>query len=105
MTLKKVQLVMLPTNEKAKGQIIKSNNYNTSIGNPNGLIAIILDPEKDDKHSQWTGQHLYFLSDEEIKEGDYAVDGSQVFGPYQKGDVFIDFKGKIIATTDSSLSI
>lgn len=44
-------------------------------------------------------QHLYFLSDEEIKEGDYVIDETGLFGPVEREDVLINPK-KIIATTD-----
>jgi len=57
-------------------------------------------------------QHLYILSDEEIKEGDYAIDLTEDLG--LKNDIFKVDKAtlkfanqeckKIIATTDDSLS-
>jgi len=89
--LKKVQVVMLPTNEKA--QIVKM---------PHGKLEI------KNQDSQGKDQHLYFLSDEEIKEGDWFLPtiGSLKGQPCKlnKGCKTSD-KGKIIATTDSSLKV
>lgn len=104
-TFKKTKVVMLSTNEKAKLQLTK-NYLNLSIDEfiPDNRFTI--------------GQHLYILSDEEIKEGDWFVgfaDGS--ISPFvrqaDKSTVEINNwqlnkKGtssnkKIIATTDKSL--
>lgn len=99
-TFKKSQVVMLPTNEKA---ILGLNSIHNHLFFANDMAEI---PTQ--KY-----QHLYFLSDEEIKEGDWVYDGSDE--PYQwtKGDVedclynldAKDYKGckKIIATTDNLL--
>jgi hypothetical protein len=46
---------------------------------------------------------LYILSNEKPKEGEYCIDEDYVFGPYEEGDTLVDFKGTIIATTDTSL--
>ncbi len=57
MSFKKVKMVMLPTNKKAKkGDLMLQSNT---------LIKASYD-------SDWANvEHLYFLSDEEIKEGDW----------------------------------
>lgn len=98
MTYKKLQVVMLPTNRAENCFYLQNNiklnyyrGYLTQDYLNNALNA--------------RSFHLYFLSNEEIKEGEYAIDGDQVFGPYEKGDVFTDYKGKIIATTDISLTV
>lgn len=96
--LKKCQVVMLPTNEKA--QIHK--------GILSGKLCIGNYPLSE------VAQHLYFLSDEEIKEGDYIhhpLNGKIVYCDKKH---FITLKGcsdetrygykKIIATTDSSIA-
>jgi hypothetical protein len=47
--------------------------------------------------------HIYITSSEEIKEGDYCVDGNDIYGPYEDGDIATDKFIKIILTTDSQL--
>jgi len=48
-------------------------------------------------------QHLYILSNEEIKEGDFWFDGTQIRNNYSLHKID-GFDRKIIATTDSSLT-
>jgi hypothetical protein len=60
---------------------------------------LVLDKEPNALHSQ----HIYITSDEEIKEGDYCVDGNNIYGPYEDGDIATDKFIKIILTTDSQL--
>lgn len=55
-------------------------------------------------------QHLYFLSDEEIKEGDWCVNtGGDISKstPFRVDETVLDFPliKKIIATTDTSLTV
>lgn len=51
-------------------------------------------------------QYLYFLSNEDIKEGDYVIDSmGELFGPYEKGDIIGKEAKKIIATTDIPLQL
>jgi len=90
--LKKLQLLMLPTNQKVKLFL--------------GAISGQLQLNQLDWYDKSTlCQHLYFLSDEEIKEGDwvYDIDGDigQAIGTDKE-----EWSGnkKIIATTDSSLT-
>lgn len=102
MTVKKrVQVVMLPTNKKAK---IYFDEY--------GIFS------RNRVNGKTLNHHLYFLSDEEIKEGDYVLVDKLV------GKVVKSFENtlcevdlgwsttqtknnckKIVATTDSSLVI
>lgn len=103
MTLKKVQLVMLPTNEKAEDCL--AIYYNGKIG-----IAKELLTQSYLKSAGVKTFHLYFLSDEEIKEGDWYIADNTVFRADTKfrennrnnpnGN---NGSKKIIATTDSSL--
>ena len=99
---KKVDVVMLPTNEKATDipfsvGITLCNDGKLRIGNPVGYS------EK--------RQHLYIILDEEIKVGDwiYRYEDKKVFqskayfskgNPIKKGLIT-----KIIATTDKSITI
>ena len=32
-------------------------------------------------------QNIYITSDEEIKEGDYCIDGDDIYGPFEEGDI------------------
>ena len=100
-TFKRAKVVMLPTNEKAhfacglqpNGVLKYCNNINAlGIGKP---------------------QHLYIISDDEIKEGDwmYLQEGEspltkqgEIAQCKSKGKDGLTWK-KIIATTDSSLKI
>lgn len=89
---KSAQVVMLPTNEKTN---IWLDNFGTGLYNsPTGATGVIY-------------QHLYILSDEEIKEGDWYIDDCNLIRQFIISDkeyweVRKDYK-KIIATTDSSL--
>ena len=107
---KSAQVVMLPTNEKAEiGFLTQKGKERGHLVHFDRPMPIILDSEN---------QHLYFLSDEEIKEGDWFVgfaDGS--ISPFVKqadestveiNDWQLNKKGtssnkKIIATTDKSI--
>lgn len=93
MELKKVKVIMLPTNNQYQGVLCDSSNgtllTNVLIGTP---------------------QHLYFITNEDIKEGDWYI----LYGmgnnplickwtdePIEQGDTNI--RKKIIATTDTKL--
>jgi len=91
MSFKRTKVVMLPTNEKAG---LKLGLNGLLVNNTLGY------------DSHFTNQHLYFLSDDEIKEGDwYLKNGESIIvsalGEIVKGD-YKNCK-KIIATTDMSL--
>lgn len=98
-TLKKAQLVMLPTNEKAR--LILGKNKKKEIL----AMRIMTELGEDWK---WKYQHLYFLSDEEIKEEDWVYDyeSKQIIKiDYLDAYTKINPWKKIIATTDSSLHL
>ena len=85
---KRAKVVMLPTNEK-------TNIINTNQGllyNSNDYIGI--------------NQHLYIISDDEIKEGDYYIIDDIPELLKNNGLKFIDdYCKKVIATTDTSLGL
>jgi len=106
---KKCQVVMLPTEEKAilhlsiGGKL--TDNHHTRHGSGKG-------------DNSWKPQHLYILSDDKIKEGDWFINLSFIDKtldnkPYQadKNDVNISlinekkYCKKVIATTDNSLAL
>lgn len=91
-TFKKTKVVLLTTNEKAS---LKLGQNGLLVNNTLGYDA------------HFTNQHLYFLSDEEIKEGDWCVDKHKVVFKQETDKIFSEFTGskKIIATTDKSLII
>lgn len=98
--LKEKMLVMLSTNQKAvsKGQLVLG---------PSKHLFKTWDDSEDAK--EYVGQHLYILSDEEIKEGDWYLDNYN--NSIIKANINSDHKyyvsncKKIIATTDSSLGL
>lgn len=122
--LKKKQVVMLPTNQKAqKGQIVLTL----------GGKSLYITSEKDaliinDNHfkgSTGKPQHIHFLSDEEIKKGDWFMRDGKLYNEFKTSttpnttifirlypsldlseqwrEVYISDCKKIIATTDQSL--
>ncbi len=95
--LKKIQLLMLPTNQKATRDkdIVKLHAKGQS-----GLVIMSNYTDLDGYQ-----QHLYFLSDEEIKEGDWVTDGKIVIQVNNQNYWNCAQYPKIIATTDSSLKI
>ena len=96
MSFKKVKVVMLSTNKKAK--------FNDLVIHPiDGLLVQF-------KHQNCTevAQNLYFLSDEEIKEGDWMfhnLDKKPIQWNEEETETNPSVCGykKIIATTDKSL--
>lgn len=100
--LKKIDVVMLPTKEKAQLYLT-----------PKGKLDI------GDEHiggEEYPTQHLYFLSDEEIKEGDWYYQSNKFGNVIDKCDEktfvartpdYVRQNGakKIIATTDKSLKL
>lgn len=103
---KSAQVVMLPTNEKAViGFLTQKGKERGHLVHFDRPMPNILDSEN---------QHLYILSDEEIKEGDYHVairivktngDKAIAFTDQEQLDAIAEIGGakKIIATTDKSL--
>ncbi len=111
-TLKRAQVIMLPTENKINGSIVKD------IKEESKILHI---KQKDYcEHEDFVAQHLYIISDDEIKEGDWCMSidkNSKLHKPFQciSKQAFInpeflnsidakDIK-KIIATTDRSLKI
>ena len=100
---KKVNVAMLPTNEKAKaGQLVINKEVS------NELFIAWIDAQRS------LGYHLYILSDEEIKEGDwfyFTNDNGENYYIHQcvKSSLNSILKNKsakkIIATNDKSLTI
>ena len=111
MSFKKRQVVMLPTNEKAKtGEYLVLNKENK---------LCIWNTHKMGVQNTLPIQHLYILSDEEIKEGDWFLMNGCIIRQCKSTNnephtipTIIDTTGgihhvsvckKIIATTDKSL--
>lgn len=104
--LKKTQVIMLPTNQKAKeSQIILVPT------NPRETQCLIIKSlfngvaEKSINEGLSIPQHLYFLSDKEIKEGDWFINiiQNEIYKHDLKGYTIKKYHKKIIATTDESL--
>ena len=99
MSFKRVKVFMLPTNEKAPLWLSKGN-------------TLTLWGKENNNDKLGDNQHLYILSDEEIKVGDwfYADEYSKpeqakhFDGKLVNGFV-VEFCKKIIATTDKSLNV
>jgi hypothetical protein len=115
-TFKRAKVIMLPAKEKAENCLILKQG----VGN-----------KKLEYHKQYFTQeylqqiyakafHLYIISDEEIKEGDWIYSKEPVFGSGNIGNVICQYDNrinystdfgdeiklqKIIATTDSSLFV
>jgi hypothetical protein len=110
--LKKHQIVMLPT-EKA---MISSGDLTlhsgpSSLGNPKLLIAKNSTNQLDERLNKeavaknwYKSQHLYIISDDEIKEGDYYITDAGIFkcSGYETKRELSLFK-KIVATTDKEI--
>lgn len=98
--MKKCQVVMLPTNEKVNGCIAIDESHNK--------IELVWD---NCEHEDYKYFHIYVLSDDEIKEGDWCIllddYGTVMSKPQQYNDpskqVLNNGLRKIIATTDISL--
>ena len=91
MSFKKTKVVMLSTNEKAK--------FNDLVIHPIGGLLV----QFKFQNCTEVAQHLYFLSDEEIKEGDWGISKLNEIVQFKKNYESTLYK-KIIATTDKSLS-
>ena len=90
MSFKKCQVVMLPTKERAKkGEL-------TLFGDELIIASSVL-------HLAQVSQHLYILSDEEAKEGDWQLSNDKHIAI--RTNSFHESDKKIIATTDKSLVI
>jgi hypothetical protein len=94
---KKAKVVMLPTNQKA-GLVI----------NPSTKKIQYIDFERSSKYYTdvaFVCNHLYILSDDEIKEGDWVIKNGHTTVYRIEKDSRIDNCKKILASTDKSLSL
>ena len=103
---KRAKVVMLPTNQQTKYLMVYSDVEKTK-------GKLILNGLKNDEYKEY--QHLYIISDDEIKEGDWFINDLNQIKKCISRDTegYIDFEGgfntkpssckKIIATTDTSL--
>jgi hypothetical protein len=102
-TFKKGKVVMLPTNQKTNGMICKD------ITGQDKIIAIKTKHLME--HEDYIGHHhLYIISDDEIKEGDWIITNihnkiEQVLNNQTSLKFYQKRAKKIIATTDTSLYI
>ena len=127
---KRAQVVMLPTNEKPiKGQILRRHIwkedpklecdslwlYNNTVTIDNLKQYTTLNSSFTDWYKAFEPQHLYIISDDEIKEDDWFIgDNISIKQCTLNNGGNINFKGgwysgstnckKIIATTDTSLN-
>jgi hypothetical protein len=81
---------ILPTTQPSRFSLHTTGLYNLAC-------------ELHENSPNFSNHHIYITSDEEIKEGDYCVDGNDIYGPYEDGDIATDKFIKIILTTDSQL--
>ena len=124
MSFKKRTVVMLPTNEKAidklmlyekthnwRGDIIWNTQLEVSINPVYIRNTLLINQGKAATNSQSKCDlfHFYILSDEEIKEGDWYIQESQIFqykGYYSINQLpKFNYTKKIIASTDPSLKL
>ena len=120
-TFKKAKVVMLPTNQKAGLGSIYKRIKDDEIGSINefdkiGNLYINKNPNVQKSNSNFEAQHLYIISDDEIKEGDWTLCLDEIDSTVMNWNinqcVFKHIKKgnctqckKIIATTDESLHI
>ena len=96
MSFNKANVVMLPTDQKTNGMICKD------ITGQDKIIAIKTKYLM--AHEDYVGHHLYIISDDEIKEGDWFYNiHSKIVGRAAFNFGKDELAKKIIATTDSSL--
>lgn len=118
MSKRTVQVIMLPTNKSNLALFSNSDDYDNKIVDK---LQFFKD-EVESLEYNLKPQHLYFTSNEEIKEGDKFIWKSQMYGNTEiytfKEDVGYGIKiaegyivnhsgncGKVIATTDKSLNL
>ncbi len=112
MELKRAKVIMLPTEEKT--DIIYNNSLDLLIHKSNKHFY----NHAVDTSKYMSYQHLYFTTDEEIKEGDWFIYLNKIYqatSNTNRNSVWSNFKDfnsivqykcrKIIATTDKSLKI
>ena len=94
--LKKCKIVMLPNNQQTKYLMVYSDVEKTK-------GKLILSGLKNDEYKEY--QHLYIISDDKIKEGDWCYDLKNNCTLQAKSSYEGMRIKKIIATTDTSLKI
>ena len=116
--MKKIhKLVMLPNTNKGKdatGLIKAIKNYDSMFADDSSKVGDLSIGVNTSLGvlEYWEPQHLYILSDEKIKEGDWCVQGPQqplhideVVQVTHESEIANDIQQKIIAPTDKSLKI
>ena len=94
---KRARVVILPTNQQTKYLMVYSDVQKTK-------GKLILNGLKNDEYKEY--QHLYIISDDEIKEGDWFYNiHSKIVGRAAFNFGKDELAKKIIATTDTSLLI
>jgi hypothetical protein len=87
----------------------KTNNLNDIVLNPDKTKLATLNPLTIDSKQPCTNQHLYILSNDEIKEGDWCISMNLAYKkPFQCTNLLYAKEyncKKILATTDTSLEI
>ena len=100
------KVVLLATDDKTTIWQLNESNHLTICGNDHGETPI--SREECNLSDQYIARHLYITSDEEIKEGDWCLGDDFVY-KYRDINTFSfqlkERSKKIIATTDSSLTI
>ena len=108
--LKKCKVVMLPTNQKADVNSLLIQNNKLSLSTKVFQDAINRRVESNpDSSSCIKNQHLYILSDDEIKEGDYFYyplinSVREYLGAEDNLEISRHKVSKVIASTDMSLT-
>ena len=98
-------VVMLPTNEKAPqiGMISTTNDGKLQSVDKGLVDMYTFHQQFGDFAPVIPYQHLYFLSDEEIKEGDWVLTPNNEIKKFGQVGTYLSKDKKIIATTDKSI--
>ncbi len=93
----KAQVIMLPTENKVNGIIVKEIVSNK-------LQQVY---KEDCQHEDFVPQHLYIISDDKIEKGDWYISNGKVYQhpvkEFSKSLPHAWYGGKIVATTDKSV--
>lgn len=93
---KRAQVIMLPTGSNLEFPYIAQNVFNKQLTIVNSTFAI---------NCELQSQHLYIISDDEIKEGDWFINLFNNVIVQAHNWIYVSTCKKIIATTDTSLTI
>lgn len=93
---KRANVIMLPTNNNLEFPYVAQNVFNKQLTIVNSTFAI---------NCELQNQHLYIISDDQIKEGDWIYENNYntISKAIYNNDILADKFKKIIATTDTSL--